>query len=707
MSTLTGLPAWRRAMPLAAALLFAYAGLAEDVVTARLDFGIPVNGLCANILSGADGLPVRTFSPDPVLHHGKFVDPVPLGSVVTKIEVTLWAGGWAGPPEAIGVAFWRQNSLDPATQIGEPVPFASPLLTCHEPPPQVVPTFHFVSETYPAGFPNYAYRDKHPGVANFITVQRIGGSFYGLAVEGAEIKIHYEPPPRIEFVTTFADAKHRRILLHNYRNDPVYPFSSPYQESDSSIVVHARVLKANGDPLPNQRIYFRLLDPPDTAPYMLNRGTWDDNHTPLLQQKGKLSVYETTSDAAGVVSTTLTVPDHIAGNNYVVEAGFTDELLENQVPCELLDCFRSFEFTTWKRIYLEHDAMFRQGSLLWADSGATAPPQIPNDPDRTRSLYVTDRGQFGRNDSVMVVHAPRLDGIGSPESYSETRTVQRVERMPMAPKGGGRIILDRPLQGDYYAQDSGDSRLGDGVGVVGPVDSPSDWTLMANTLFLSPFTQAFVEYVHLPLNWTERPPGSQAGSADPVALVPYVHVLDAGIDGLTRSRQYALKWFSNAATPNHQHLIGADSPANGLDRGATQAGNGLNGTNVTYIYTGLIDGRHHSYADFALNGEVTFHELSHQWHVDEFELGPPDSEHCLEFMWPTTDLSCSMVPNLGREVIAPGVDAACTSTVCDEWFDGRVGFHVIFDGFGNVRSEFSDIRRRPEPVPQLYGVPNQ
>jgi hypothetical protein len=693
----------RSALFMAVLLSFAQPALCDEVVTVRLDFGEnALTGICQNILSGEDGMPLRTFNPDAVYHHGRFIDPVPLGAIVTKIEVTLWAGRWADPPDAIGVFFSQESHLPTSTPIGEPVPFASPALDCHNPPAQVLPTFHFTSETYPAGFPFYVYRNIQPNTPNLINILRIGGGNFGVGLEGGKVTLHYEPPPRIEFVTTSDEETQRHILLHKYRADASYP--SRHQEADGTIVVYARVLKSTGEPLPDQRVYFRLADPPDTAAYFQGRSTWGDNYTPQFEPQAKLSVTEATSDNAGIVSTTLSVPDHIAGNNYAIEAGFTNDLLGTRYTCEQLNCFRSYEFTTWKRIYLEHDAMFRKGSLLWADSGPNAPPQLANDPDHTRSLYVVDRGEFHKGDTVMAVHAPRADLIGRLEFYSEARKVVGIERLPTGPKSGGRIVLDRPLTGDYYAKDSTDPLLGDGVGVMGSAVSPGSWTLLANTLFLSPFDHAFVEYIHLPFAWGESPPGSQSTVADPVTLVPHVEVLNGGQNGGVRQDLFARKWFASRGRPNHHHLIGADAPSNGRDRGVTQS---RANDNFTYIYTGILEGKHATYGDWTLNGEVTFHELSHQWHVDEFHAGPPDTEHCLEFMWPTTTLSCSMVPDLGKTVVSPGSDSACGSTVCGEWFDGRVGFHVIHDGLGNTRSEFLDIRRRPEPVPQSYGVRNK
>jgi hypothetical protein len=690
----------RSALFMAVLLSFAQPALCDEVVTVRLDFGEnALTGICQNILSGEDGMPLRTFNPDAVYHHGRFIDPVPLGAIVTKIEVTLWAGRWADPPDAIGVFFSQESHLPTSTPIGEPVPFASPALDCHNPPAQLLPTFHFTSETYPAGFPFYVYRNIQPNTPNLINILRIGGGNFGVGLEGGKVTLHYEPPPRIEFVTTSDEETQRHILLHKYRADASYP--SRHQEADGTIVVYARVLKSTGEPLPDQRVYFRLADPPDTAAYFQGRSTWGDNYTPQFEPQAKLSVTEVTSDNAGIVSTTLSVPDHIAGNNYAIEAGFTNDLLGTRYTCEQLNCFRSYEFTTWKRIYLEHDAMFRKGSLLWADSGANAPPQLANDPDHTRSLYVVDRGEFHKGDTVMAVHAPRADMIGRLEFYSETRKVVRVERLSGKNKDQGRIVLDRPLAGDYYAEDFSDPLLGDGVGIVGSASAPlGDWTLLANTLFLTPFAEAFIEYIHMPANWTEKPPGAQT-AADPGTLVPHVTVINKNPGGPVRAQRFARKWFKSFGLPNHQHLLGVDTPANGLDRGITFAGAG---ENVTYIYSGFIDGRRSSYRDWGLNGEVTFHELSHQWHVDEYDTGPPLSEHCLEFMWPTSSLSCSMIPDMGREVTAPGADSECSSTICNEWFDGKVGFHVVFDGLGHVRSEFLDIRRRPEPVPQSYGV---
>jgi len=76
-----------------------------------------------------------------------------------------------------------------------------------------------------------------------------------------------------ESVPTFAfalpAAQNERVLIHKYGPD-AYP--SALQTSDGQIAVEGNVRDSAGNPVACKTVYFRLLDPPDTAPYVVHAG---------------------------------------------------------------------------------------------------------------------------------------------------------------------------------------------------------------------------------------------------------------------------------------------------------------------------------------------------------------------------------------------------------------------------------------------------
>src|SRR5215210_3943383 len=132
--------------------------------------------------------------------------------------------------------------------------------------------------------------------------------------------IRYTPPdpdPSITFDTVLP--AHAKVLTHNYG---AYPYPSPLQTQDGEIRVQATVL-LNNQPAAGKTIHFRLIDPPDTAPYVRQAG--DDKIGDNFDGPGSLNTPGQTtatavSDGAGRVAVTLHATSFASGDNYQIEA---------------------------------------------------------------------------------------------------------------------------------------------------------------------------------------------------------------------------------------------------------------------------------------------------------------------------------------------------------------------------------------------------
>lgn len=83
------------------------------------------------------------------------------------------------------------------------------------------------------------------------------------------------------------------------------------------------------------------------------------------------------------------------------------------------------------------------------------------------------------------------------------------------------------------------------------------------------------------------------------------------------------------------------------------------------------------------NGEITAHELAHQWKVNP-QPPYPVGGHCDKDMYNAAQLKCSM----NSEV-----------DTTSQYHDGIVEFHYTGSD-ASVDSEYITIRRKAEPVPQ-------
>ena len=262
-----------------------------------------------------------------------------------------------------------------------------------------------------------------PGPTTFVDVSSTGGA--GSRVTVGEITFELADPPAL---FSFGATTTGRVLTHKYRSDDAYP--SPLQTEDGKIRVEGLVHDVTGSTgIAGRKVYFRLIDPPDTAGYVVNAG--DAKAGDNVDGPGKLNGSSTatdTSDSTGKVSVTLEITDHAAGDNYQVEAS-----LDKDFKCSPAPCQKSIVYTAWKRVYVEVNKMYRRSAFLtW--------PAVPGD----KVLQVSDVRPFPNPPfDVVLVHGP-APGSGSSAFSSEVVRIVNRTRAPLLNFGPvpGKLVLD-------------------------------------------------------------------------------------------------------------------------------------------------------------------------------------------------------------------------------------------------------------------------
>jgi hypothetical protein len=515
-----------------------------------------------------------------------------------------------------------------------------------------------------------------------------GGPNEGLRIVPIEVKGN--SPPDVIFNAVSTD----RVLIHKYRDDDTYP--SSLQTADGQVRVNAVVRTAAGTPVAGQVVQFRLIDPPDTAPYVVGAG--DDRVNDNYDGPGRLNggpIASVVSNAAGAVSVTLGITGFAAGDNYQIEA-----IASPTFDCSLGRCSKSPVYTAWKRVYVEVNKMFRRGAYLAerAPAGSRAIPVVDTRPFPTPPFRVR----------LIHARAVGVDGGEDPFFFDEIAHVTAIGRDPIQPDGQqpGRLVLDPARPGLAHGYDPeeaigprGDRTrrryLADAVGVItGARDA--DYFLPIGKFVKPTFAEAFVEHVWL----------TDAGAGDPDldanqlrlfhdAAIPYEAQLD---ERNTKETSWlAMKWAQNAVVPstplgtadwpttlpNHQILFAGSEKSGVL--GESEVGDGFS---TVWLYIATL-------GNATLRGEALTHELTHQWKVNQTIFasstidagGHCDTAHGRELkMYHRRDLTCvmnaSLYGNPNRR----------------ERADGILAFHYV-QVQGGVDSEYLRIRRRLEPVP--------
>jgi len=505
----------------------------------------------------------------------------------------------------------------------------------------------------------------------------------GFTVEMISFELAEQPA-----LFSFAATTTGRVLTHKYGSDDTYP--SAMQIEDSKIRVEGLIHDLSGTTgIAGRTVHFRLIDPPDTADYVIqaNDAHTDDNVDGPGTLNGS-STASAVSDSAGKVSVTLAITDHAAGDNYQIEAS-----LDPEFKCSTSPCQKSIVYTAWKRVYVEVNKMYRRSAFL-------TKKVVPG----AKILEVSDVRPFPNPPfDVILVHGPAPGSASSAFSRETVRIVSKTS-VPFfnfnAVPGELDLDPDPEIPGVSGAYDgpagpdsAGNPRdfLADTVAFV-TGDRTKDFYLIRGQLVNEEFKKAFVEHVWL----------TDAGVSDPDLLpdqprlahdgvVPYVQLMNktnvSQWEWMTRkwSHHVARAGISVIAKPNHHIVFTASrrfepNLQETLYAATTVAG----GSNDLWLYLDRIPA--------GVEPEAIVHELAHEWHVNPSFGTTISGGHCDaalggdQMMALHPSAKCTMTSNMYSESSAS---------------DGVVGFHYWKPpGGGPVHSEYMHIRHRSEPIPQ-------
>lgn len=236
-----------------------------------------------------------------------------------------------------------------------------------------------------------------------------GDLFYDVAEPTRILRL---PDP----VAEFEEKVDTRVLLSRRGLEQSWPSSN--QVGDRTIRVRVKVTD-KVDPV-GTTVYFRIIDPKDPSLYL--NGQSGDN---LPASPAGTVTPSAVVDATGHAEVILEVGPQYVGNNYKVEAGFT-------APPNFKKAAISKEYSTWRRLYIEHDKMLKEGSFLTQTSGAGQA-----NPAR---VFVASSANFAIGEDVLI-----LSGESNDHAAGETGMIAAVEPIP----GCGCVDLQSPLQRSY------------------------------------------------------------------------------------------------------------------------------------------------------------------------------------------------------------------------------------------------------------------
>lgn len=199
-----------------------------------------------------------------------------------------------------------------------------------------------------------------------------GELFYDVAEPTQILRL---PDPRLEFL----EQSEVRVLMSKQGMSDSYPSSN--QTQNGQIRVDLKVID-KVDPA-GTTVYFRLVDPKDPSRYL--NGQQGDN---LPASPAGTVTPSAIVGADGIASAVLTIDPQYAGNNYRIEAGLDP-------PPGFKKMARSKGYSSWRRLYVEHDKMYKEGEFLTQTSGAGQP-----NPER---VFVANPAIFSVGDEVHVL----------------------------------------------------------------------------------------------------------------------------------------------------------------------------------------------------------------------------------------------------------------------------------------------------------------
>jgi len=431
--------------------------------------------------------------------------------------------------------------------------------------------------------------------------------------------------------------KPQRVLVSNVDSDS--PWLSSYQEVD-------RVVEFS---LPNEWAPFpaplrlRLIDPPDLAPYddknlddpagFLPSAMFpyeaNDNNASIddCVSAGEcgLSVNPDGSSATRELIVTppepfyLKIPDDFSGENFQIEVSKVDPATSTPVPNRVLAL--GPVFTSWKRVFVERDKMFRKGGLLARDFDPTTCGAGGVEPG-CDEVIVFDWVDVSPGDEIVLFQSDR--SIDSSDALPATVTQVSPTGQPYS--NSRRVTLDKDLGGaglvweassDQPASVGGTASItfgvgeSAGIGVVSGCDSSSNQINGSNSCFLEgdlrgvleSYADAFVDF------------RGYLDGADGVPYLYYYWVVTASPQDFL---DFSSIWFQGSGN-NKIQLIGASKDQ--VDDQVTFYGWSDIGGNVTYVFRkscearGRVEGK--SVAEVhSFTRDTTVHEFAHQWNTN-------------------------------------------------------------------------------------------
>lgn len=443
----------------------------------------------------------------------------------------------------------------------------------------------------------------------------------------------------------------QKVIINNMGQPQVYP--SPWQSQD-------RVIRLDMTGWPSAPLRLRLIDPSDVSGYAPDGGFPPryDTSVPPYEAKddygpadsGVNTDYGLTfsSDGSGATTTPLIgypdasfnltvylkVPARYSGDNYEVEVtkcalGTPPTPLPQRIP------FLSSAYTSWKRVWVERDHMFRRGGVIFApdDTHMTIPAGI--------SSFQVFKGPSGAlldnlvaGDKIAIYDASRP--FEGPHEEAYVGTIDRTSSTDYAivslvtQRTGGTTYITQfsytasPKDATHYPDFSKGSSAGFGVvnsndGLV--YDTASNQMNGTGTAFYDadmrgiqqPFDDAYVEFYAL-----------RSG----MGAVPYLPRAWFDAASNDSAKWFHQMWFKNKNPDpvtlqdnlpnNYFHLIGASMNVAGTPP-AYVNGFTFAESNICYIFLDSILGQCSSCTPAQLRNhyqETADHEFAHQFNVN-------------------------------------------------------------------------------------------
>jgi DNA-binding beta-propeller fold protein YncE len=440
----------------------------------------------------------------------------------------------------------------------------------------------------------------------------------------------------------------QKVLLHNALQGD-WPYPSPNQTVD-------RVVKITVEGWEGVPLHLELTDPPDLAPYIArdlddpagftafpydagdNVGEVAGEYGLTLNPDGSSPTMTliVTPGADDLATFYLKVPPNVSGNNYQVKVSKVDQTTDLPLTNRVVSL--SPFYTTWKRIYVERDKMFRKGGVLSRNYGAPGVCGGPEEPPCCGTggelpcdqIEVFDWHNVELNDWIMIFD----------ESwYGDIRKVTSVG--PPQANGLAVLTLDLPLEHSYYASDSDSVSGGDLQPVFSNNHSAGFGTIYSCDLDPNQINQPNSCFFEGDLRGVERAFADSYveifGPRSGISVLPYLpeawfnweEVYEPPPDTNDPTDLFSWVWNYHRTenADNWRHLLGASSSTFGFTVGMTKRA-----FHYTFVFREAIEDDGADQIPPKTEAEVhnhtqstTNHELGHHFSLQPCDLVPPEN----------------------------------------------------------------------------------